>query len=62
MVQRLKNRLQSICGNDGKEILYPDDNYIAFCMLDEIVKAGMLPPHNGLDYGTSGNEWESENE
>jgi hypothetical protein len=31
-------------------------------VLKTIEEVGMLPPHNGLDYGTSGNVWEPENE
>jgi len=34
------------CNPDTGDKLYPSSNYIAFVVLHEIEKSGMLPPHN----------------
>lgn len=45
-VARLFNRLTQIQGVDPKtgDVLYPDDDYLIHCMLDEMETMGMLPP------------------
>lgn len=45
MIEILVDRLERI-RIEGETF---DSHYIAFCMLDEVMEAGMLPPSEGVD-------------
>lgn len=72
MVDRIKDRIESIRGVDNGYYVYPDDDSIAEQILNVVEDSGMLPPDTGkgypietltptgnIDYGISkDNRWE----
>lgn len=44
MLAIIIDTIDSSCGNDGEQRLYPSDDYLAFRILKVIEEEGMLPP------------------
>ena len=60
MLTIIEDAIDRACGNDGVNRLYPDDSYLAYCILKRIEKAGMLPPNKEHWRDIEVNEWEEE--
>lgn len=70
MLLIIESAIDNACGNNGIERLYPEDEYLAYSILNAMETAGMNPPtivilpteYNRQEgsYGFEVNQWDDE--